>query len=83
MENKYEYKGYFGSAEVDVESSTLHGRLLFIRDAIGYSAESTQQLRQEFELAVDEYLQYCAERGDVPDRPCKGSFNVRIGPERH
>lgn len=83
MSSHFEYKGYLGSAEVDAENGVLHGRLLFIRDAIGYSAPTVQELRSAFESAVDDYLGACAEEGDEPDIPCKGSFNVRVGPERH
>lgn len=83
MANYFQYKGYSGSAEVDIESNTLFGRLLFIRDVIGYSANSAAELKQSFEEAVDDYLDTCKELGDEPELPCKGSFNVRIGPELH
>ena len=83
MSNYFQYKGYVGSAEVDIESNTLFGRLLFIRDAIGYSAVSPAELKRAFEEAVDDYLETCKTFGDSPELPCKGSFNVRIGPELH
>jgi len=83
MSSHFEYQGYLGSADVDAENDVLHGKLLFIRDAIGYSAPTVQELRRAFEAAVDDYLATCAEEGDEPDVPCKGSFNVRFGPERH
>lgn len=79
----YEYQGYLGSAEVDTTSELLVGRLLFIRDAIGYSAETTAGLERAFREAVDDYLAACAENGDAPDTPCKGSFNVRVEPALH
>ena len=83
MTNQFEYGGYIGSAEVDAENHVLFGRLLFIRDAIGYSAETVEGLESAFREAVDDYLAACAEEGSEPDVPCKGSFNVRVGPERH
>lgn len=79
----YEYKGYLGSAEVDTVSGTLVGKLLFIRDSIAYSAETAKGLEKAFNDAVDDYLAVCAEHGDEPDLPCKGSFNVRIDPALH
>lgn len=81
--NVYEYKGYLGSAEVDTLAGTLVGKLLFLRDSIAYSADHAHALEQAFHDAVDEYLLACAEFGDVPDLPCKGSFNVRIDPYLH
>lgn len=79
----YEYKGYLGSAEVDPENNVLVGRLLFIRDAIAYSAADVAGLKAAFEEAVDDYLRSCDELGDAPDVPCKGSFNVRVSPQLH
>ena len=83
MKTVLEYKGYLGSAEVDVENGVLVGKLLFIRDVITYSSESPRGLEAAFHEAVGDYLETCAEDGSEPDVPFKGSFNVRIGPERH
>ena len=30
-----------------------------------------------------DYLEICGKQGIEPERPLKGSFNVRIGPELH
>jgi predicted HicB family RNase H-like nuclease len=83
MSDILEYKGYIGSAEVDIENRVIVGKLLYIRDAIAYSATSIEGIEAAFRAAVDDYLATCAEEGDEPDLPCKGSFNVRVGPERH
>ena len=72
--NIYEYKGYIGSAEVDVESGFLVGKLLFIRDTITYSAETAKQLEAAFKEAVDDYLATCAQLGDEPDKPFTVSY---------
>jgi predicted HicB family RNase H-like nuclease len=83
MNSTFEYKGYVGSAEVDSDEQILVGRLLFIRDAIAYSALDVTQLEKEFRKAVDEYLADCLASGHAPDVPCKGSFNVRVGAALH
>jgi predicted HicB family RNase H-like nuclease len=83
MKATLQYKGYLGSAEVDVEGGVLHGKLLYIRDTVTYSSATVEDLRVQFEKAVDDYLRLCAELGDQPNQPLKGSFNVRVGPERH
>lgn len=77
------YKGYLGTIEPDVEEGTLFGKVAFIRDLVTYEAESLKQLEQEFKTSVDDYLAFCAERGKEPNKPLKGSFNVRIAPELH
>lgn len=83
MTGHFEYKGYLGSAEVDVDSGVLVGQLLYIRDTIAYSGKTFAQLKKAFHEAVNDYLKVCAAEGDEPDVPLKGSFNVRVGPERH
>jgi predicted HicB family RNase H-like nuclease len=83
VSNVFEYRGYIGSVELDVESMVLVGKLLFIRDTITYSAKTPPELESAFKEAVDDYLATCAELGDEPDVPCKGTFNVRLGPALH
>ena len=36
---------------------------------------------KDFHRAVDEYLALCEEKGEEPEKPFKGSFNIRISPE--
>ncbi|MCP1168494.1 type II toxin-antitoxin system HicB family antitoxin [Limimaricola litoreus] len=78
-----EYKGYLGSADVDIEDNILHGKLLHIRDLVTYQADTPEELLIEFRAAVDFYLDDCLERGVEPDRPFKGVFNVRVKPDLH
>jgi predicted HicB family RNase H-like nuclease len=78
-----EYKGYVGSVEVDLESQSIVGKLLCIRDTITYSADSVSGIEKAFQDAVNDYLALCAEEGSAPDTPFKGSFNVRVGEALH
>ena len=77
----FEYNGYLGSCKVSIEDNCLHGKIEFISDLVNYEAQTTEELRKEFELAVDDYLTHCKEVGKSPDKTFKGSFNVRIGYE--
>ena len=77
------YKGYVGSAAVDVDSEVCHGRILFIRDVISYSADAPGGLKAAFEAAVDDYLETCKALGRKPEKPCSGTFNVRVSQELH
>ena len=81
--NILEYKGYHGTVETDLARGVMRGKLLFISDLVSFEAETLPQLRQEFEEAVDDYLGTCAQLGRVPQQPASGSFNVRVGAERH
>lgn len=79
----FKYKNYDGSIEASIEDNCLHGKILFITDLVTYEALTIEDLRREFENAVDDYLKTCKEEGIEAKRPFKGSFNVRIGKELH
>ena len=83
MSQTLNYKGYEGSVEYSAEDRVLHGALLGIRDAIIYEGTDVAGLESNSHAAVDEYLAFCAEEGKTPDRPFKGSFNVRVGRDLH
>jgi predicted HicB family RNase H-like nuclease len=78
-----EYKGYIGKVEFDDEAEIFHGEVINLRDVITFQGESVQELRQAFQESVDDYLAFCAERGEEPEKPYSGTFTVRISPELH
>jgi predicted HicB family RNase H-like nuclease len=83
MSQTLQYKGYDGSVEYSAEDRVLHGQLLGIRDAIVYEGADVDSLESNFRAAVDEYLAFCTTEGKTPDRPFKGSFNIRVGTDLH
>ena len=78
-----EYKGYIGKVEVDDEAGILHGEVINVRDVITFEGKTVAEVRQAFHDSVDDYLEFCAERGDDPEKPFSGKFVVRIPPELH
>jgi predicted HicB family RNase H-like nuclease len=78
-----EYKGYSGLIEVDVEDGVISGRVLGIRDVVTFEGDTVPEAIQAFHDSVDDYLEFCAERGVAPDKPFSGKFIVRIRPELH
>ena len=77
------YKGYEGTAEVDLARRVCRGRILFIDDLVTYESRTPDRLQREFEAAVDDYIETCVEVGKEPQRPFKGLFNVRVPPALH
>ena len=78
-----EYKGYLGLVEYDDEAGIFHGEVINLRDVITFQGETVQELRAAFQESVDDYLAFCAERGEEPERPYSGTFTVRIPPVLH
>lgn len=83
MKNAMEYKGYFGTVEYSETDNILFGKVIGIDSLISYEGGSVDELRSDFEAAVEEYLELCAEKNIEPEKTYKGSFNVRISPALH
>lgn len=78
-----EYKGYIGQVEFDDEAEIFHGEVVNTRDIITFQGNSVETLKTAFNDSVDDYLDWCAERGEEPDKPYSGKFVVRISPDLH
>jgi predicted HicB family RNase H-like nuclease len=83
MSQTLEYKGYNGSVLYSSEDKILHGRIVGIRDMVTFEGTNVTNLEKNFKAAVDEYLKFCKTEGKSPDKPFKGSFNIRLGPDLH
>ncbi|MFM9912039.1 MAG: type II toxin-antitoxin system HicB family antitoxin [Methylophilaceae bacterium] len=83
MKNMMQYKDYAGSVEYSAEDGLLFGKVQFIRASISYEGTDAASLKEDFQAAVDDYLDLCATRGVAPEQPFKGSFNVRVGTDLH
>ena len=83
MNNLLEYKGYNGTVEYSAEDGVLFGKVIGIKSLISYEGQSISELKNDFEDAIEDYLELCKEKGIVPEKTYKGSLNVRISPEAH
>jgi predicted HicB family RNase H-like nuclease len=78
-----QYKGYIGKVEFDAEAGILHGEVVGIRDAVTFQGKSVREVERAFRDSVDDYLAFCASRGERPDKPCSGKFVVRVNSDLH
>jgi len=78
-----EYKGYFAKVEFDDEANIFHGEVINLRDVITFEGETVEELRKAFHDSVEDYLEFCAARGEDPEKPYSGKFIVRVDPELH
>jgi predicted HicB family RNase H-like nuclease len=77
------YRGYQAIAELDEEAGVFHGEVINTRDVITFQGSSVEELKQAFEDSVDDYLEFCASRGEDAEKPFSGKFLVRVPPEVH
>jgi predicted HicB family RNase H-like nuclease len=78
-----EYKGYMAKVEFEPEAKVFFGRVLNIRDVLPFEGTSVKALEKEFRAKVDDYLEMCAERGEIPERPFTGNLRLRMDPDLH
>lgn len=77
------YKGYAGHVEFDDEAGIFHGEVLDLRDAITFQGKSVEELELAFRDSIDDYLEFCEERGEKPEKPFSGRLMLRLPPGLH
>ena len=83
MKDMLKYKGYYGSIHFDENDLILYGKVEYIKALINYEGESAVDLKKSFEESVDDYLIMCEQEKITPEKPFKGTFNVRVGERLH
>ncbi len=78
-----EYKGYIGKVEIDEEAGILYGEVINVRDVITFEGTSVDEVQTAFRGSVDDYLEFCAQRGESPEKPFSGKFVIRLPAELH
>lgn len=62
-----EYKGYTGSIEFSEEDNLFFGKVIGIRSLVSYEGKDINELTEDFQGAVDDYLNLCKEIGFEPE----------------
>ncbi|MCZ7649592.1 MAG: type II toxin-antitoxin system HicB family antitoxin [Planctomycetota bacterium] len=77
------YKGYYGKAQYDPEAGLLHGEVLGLRDVVTFQGKSVAEIERAFKDSVDDYLDFCASRGESPEKPVTGKLPLRLNLATH
>jgi len=81
--NSMKYKGYHAKIEYDPDDHIFVGRIIGLRDVVGFHGESVQELETAFAEAVDNYLAACEQLGQKPNKPHSGNLMLRVPVEVH
>jgi len=68
MRMKLEIQGVEYEAEIEFEDDMLYGEVLGITDEVTFCSEGIS-LQDEFKTSVEDYLAFCKERGEEPEKP--------------
>jgi len=83
MNNVIEYKGYWTQVEFSADDQVLYGKIEGISDLVNFECKDASGVNEAFKEAVDDYLAFCEDLGQEPNKPYKGTFNVRIPSALH
>jgi predicted HicB family RNase H-like nuclease len=78
-----QYKGYMGRVEFDDDADLFHGEVIGLRDVITFQGRTVDELKGAFHDSVDDYLAFCARRGEEPEKPLTGKLMLRLPPDLH
>lgn len=78
-----EYKGYRAAVIFDDSVEIFHGEVVDTRDVVTFQGVSVAELRREFKISVDDYLEFCRERGREPDKPYSGEIAFKVASKVH
>ena len=81
--NTMSYKDFEALVEYDEEAALFHGEVINTRDVITFQGRSVDELKAALADSVEDYLAFCRERGETPEKPYSGQFVVRIDPALH
>ena len=77
------YKGYIGQVAYDEDAKIFHGEVIGLKDVITFQGESVKELEQAFKDSINDYLEFCEERGESPEKTFSGSLHLRMNPKLH
>lgn len=77
------YKGYWGRAFYDQDDKCFSGEVVGTKDVITFVGGAPDELVEAFVASVDDYLAFCKQRGESPEKPFSGQLLVRMPPELH
>lgn len=78
-----QYKGYSGKVEYDDDAEIFHGEVIGLRDVITFQGKTVDEIKLAFRESVDDYLEFCAQLGQAPEKPFTGKFMLRLTPDLH
>ena len=81
--NTMSYKGYQAIVAYDEDAEIFHGEVVNLRDVITFQGKSVKELKKAFADSVEDYIDFCAQRGEAPEKPFSGQFVVRVDPPIH
>ncbi len=83
MKNTLSYKGFTARIEFNPDDKIFFGRVLGVREIIGFHGDTVKELMTDFHNAINHYLDLCRQRGEKPQKTYSGKLTLRLSPDMH
>ena len=77
------YKGYWGEVTFDDEAKIFHGEVIGLKDVITFQGKNVEEIEQAFKDSINDYLIWCQERGEQPEKMYSGNVRLRMPQDLH
>ena len=77
------YKGYTGIVHFDADAMLFHGEIVGLNDVVTFRGMTPEEIKKEFEVSIDGYIDWCKELGQEPEKPFSGDIHLRVQPDFH
>ncbi len=74
---------YSAKIEYDSELDQFRGEIIGLNGGADFYGKNPQELRKEFEISLNTFLDVCKERGIKPTKDYSGKFNLRVSKKLH
>ena len=83
MRNVMKYRGYTARIDYDSRDHIFIGMVVGLSEQLSFHGAGVNELRSDFEFAIDHYLASCAAMGIKPEKQSSGKLLIRVPPEVH
>jgi predicted HicB family RNase H-like nuclease len=72
------YKNYSGFVLYDDTARIFHGEVTGLKAVITFQGTTVDEIEQAFRDSIDDYIDWCKERGVEPEKSYSGKFSLRM-----
>lgn len=83
MNNTLSYKGFTAKVEYSAADELFVGRVLGIKDIIGFHGETVEELKAEMKGMIDFHIEVCKKSGEKLKKSYSGKVFLRLPSELH
>ena len=77
------HEGYIAEVGYEDGDALMHGAVVNARAVLHFAGRDIEALKAAFVDTIEDYREWCKERGVEPERPYSGTLSLRLSPELH